>query len=43
MNWNDPSQVYANLGWVGEGGGGRGQIAKIAEIAIIGELKNQNL
>jgi hypothetical protein len=21
MNWNDPSEVYANLGWVEEGEG----------------------
>jgi len=24
MIWDDPSETHANLGWVGEGGGGGG-------------------
>jgi hypothetical protein len=32
MVWDDFSETYANLGWVGEGDGDR----KIAEIAKIG-------
>jgi hypothetical protein len=42
MIWDDASETYANLGWVGEGEGWRA-IAVIAGIAKNWELKTGNL